>query len=110
MGHRPGHRGGHTDWGLSVTCSLCLGGQVARPQSPLPPPGPQLCLQALGQLRLVADGAGTTMQAVTVAGQAAGCYLAVRAAVGRTHGAHQAHVYPRSAPCPTAQHPGLCLL
>lgn len=58
-----------------------LGGASSPPIAPHHPPSPQLCLQALGQLRLVTDGAGTTVQAVIVAGQAAGRYLAIWAAV-----------------------------
>lgn len=56
-------------------------------QPPLVPPAipqPPPLLQALGQLRLGADGAGPAVQAVIVTGQAARCYLPIRAAVGHT--------------------------
>lgn len=74
--------GGDTQ--IGVCQSPLLGGASSPPVAhPPPSPSPQPCLQALGQLRLVTDGAGTAVQAVVVAGQAAGCYLAVRAAAGQ---------------------------
>lgn len=80
-GHRPGVRvgRGHTDRGVSVMSR----GANSPPCPPLPcPPKPPPLLQALGQLCLVADGAGPAVQAVIVTGQAARGYLPIRAAVG----------------------------
>lgn len=82
-----GGRGGAQTWGSGGTHRL---GSVSRllpllegaSSPPVAPPSPQICLQALGQLRLVADGAGTAVQAVIVTGQAAGRYLAIWAAAG----------------------------
>lgn len=103
-------RGGAQTWGSGGGRG---GTQIAVCQSRAPsawegkspahsaPPSPQLCLQALGQLCLVADGAGTTMQAVVVTGQAAGCYLAIWAAAGQKGSGM--HVPPA---CPVLPHPG----
>lgn len=70
-----GRGGGHTNQGVSVTAR-------GAHSPPVPPPSPHALLQALGQLGLVADGAGPAVQAVIVTGQAARRYLPIRAAVG----------------------------
>lgn len=66
-------------------CQHCLRGTRRLPPAwhRGPPRSPPPSLQALRQLCLVADGAGAAVQAVAVAGQAAGCNLAVGTAVGR---------------------------
>lgn len=126
MGHRPVGQGvvgwkgggGGTDWGLSVMCSPCLGGKkiiLHPPWRPWGPPivpistvaSPQLCLQALGQLRFVADGAGPAVHAVVITGQAAGSYLAIGAAVGQS-GSGRRNPRAPLCPAPAPQCPGLC--
>lgn len=96
-GHRPGVRVG---WGVGGHRSGCvsdvLGVGANSPRVPPTPHHPPHLLQALGHLSLVADGAGATVQAVIVTGQAARCYLPVRAAVGHRGSAPRA---PMGALC-----------
>lgn len=76
-GRRPGVRPGR-----GAHKSGCVSDGSGGTQPACPPPSPHALLQALGQLGLVADGAGPAVQAVIVTGQAARRYLPIRAAVG----------------------------
>lgn len=101
-GRRPGVRPGR-----GAHKSGCVSDSSGGTQPACPPPSPHALLQALGQLGLVADGAGPAVQAVIVTGQAARRYLPIRAAVGHRGSAPRVPSVPPRMFCAPPSPPGL---